>query len=168
MPRRAERRAGDELSGLRAPRHSAPRVPPPLVRGPGTALQARPAARAGASREVSAGAPTRTAVACGDVTGRSGDSRGRRSGADRARSGGADGRDLRPWGSQRRAVLRGLGPLRDGAALPRVPLAPLRRTRGVSVCSRRIFYSGLAWGSCSREVGAGAEAVRGEVLELGF
>lgn len=51
MPRRAERRARDELSGFGAPRHSTPRVLPPLVSGPGTALKPGPAVRAGASGE---------------------------------------------------------------------------------------------------------------------
>lgn len=38
---------------------------------------------------------------------------------------------------------------------------------GTLVFSFRIFYSGLAWGSCW-ELGVGAGAVKGEVLELGF
>lgn len=99
MLRRAERWAGDELSRLGAPRHSTPRVPRPLVRGPGTAFPARPAARSGASSEVSAGAARRAAAACGAVTARSGDSRGCGSGASRARRGGAGDRDLRPGAS---------------------------------------------------------------------
>lgn len=134
----------------------------PFVTGPGTALQARPAARAGASSEVSAGAATRTAAACEAVTARSGDSRGCGSGAGWVRRGGVDGRDLSPGTFASPAALRGLGPLRDSAAVLRVAPAPLRRTRGgPSVFIIGIFYSELVWGSCCWERGGDGGGERG-------
>lgn len=128
--------AGDELSGFGAPRHSAPRVPPPLS-GRRTALQALPASRAGASGEVSAGAAARTAVACGAVTARSGDSVG----SEMWR-----GWPLPPLGGSSEPGCPSLaGSAPGGAVVLRAAPAPLRRQLGVSSVFVRdfLFRAGL-------------------------
>lgn len=155
MPRRAERRAGDELSGLRAPRHSASRVPLPRVRESGAALQARSAARSRASWEVSAGAATRAAVAGGTVTARRGDSRGRGSGAgglgEAARMAATSARELLRAG--RSSAARSAPGWRGGAESS--TRASASDAWGAPVFSFQIFYSRLAWGCCYLRVGAG-------------